>query len=239
MLLLGACTPFAADAPPLTAQRPLLSSDTATVPVGQAEMEVGVRYDHDDDLDVPAALKLGVGDCTELFFEWSPWVHVQQVPDGHSDLLLGGRHRLRDSDDGGPALALQFAGDAPVGDEGAGGEHADLFAAAIATQRWSRTALTAYYQLGALGVGETAAEVEHLLALAVAHSLDQRWGLFAELAGVLRPESDSAASVWTAGVTFATAPSCVFDVALANGNGDDAIDLQVTVGMTLNLGHWR
>jgi len=239
VLLLGACAPFAADAPPVTAQRPLLSSDTATVPLGQAEAEVGVRYDHDDDVDVPSALKLGVGDCTELFFEWSPWVHLQQVPDGHSDLLLGGRHRLRESDDGSPALAVQVAGDAPVGDEVAGGDHADLFAAAIATQRWSCTALTAYYQIGALGIGEATAEFEHVLALAAAHSLDQHWGLFAELAGVVRPESDSEASVWTAGFTFATAPYCVFDVALANGSGDAAIDLQVTVGMTINLGSWR
>src|SRR5262245_37100663 len=69
VLLLGACAPFAADAPPVTAQRPLLLSDTATVPLGEAEAEVGVRYDHDDDVDVPSALKLGVGEGTELFFE--------------------------------------------------------------------------------------------------------------------------------------------------------------------------
>lgn len=234
--LIAACTPFAADERPVTAQRPLLSADTATVPDGEHELEVGTRIDHDDELDLPTALKFGAGERSEIFVEFSPWVHVQHDLDGHSDLLLGGRHRFVDGGFDGLSLAVQSGVDLPIGDDLADTGYTDGFAAAIATRRWNTLAVTAFYQLGAIGQGDARFDFEQLGALAVACSFDQRVGAFAEVAGVLRPEFDSEAAVFTAGLTYATSPGCVLDLAVADGRGDDAPDLQVFLGATIGLG---
>ncbi len=236
LTLLPACAAFEPDAPPLTAQRPLLSADTATVAHGEAEVELGTRLDDDNQLDLPAALKLGVGAATELYLEFSPWVHVQHRFDGHSDLLVGARHRLHDGGDGLPELAVQGAVDLPIGDDGAGGGHTDLFLAGIATERFDWTAVTAFYQFGEQGSGGGAFATEHQLAFAVAQSLDQRFGLFGEFAGVWRPDDGSRATVWTFGVTFASSPHTVFDVAVAHGDGDEAQNTALFLGITTNLG---
>ena len=43
--------------------------------------------------------------------------------------------------------------------------------------------------------------------------------------------------MWTFGLAYATAPWCIFDIAVAAGNGDLAPDLQLFVGVTCGLNH--
>ncbi len=60
------------DAQPAAAQRPTLSSDTATTAVGTLETEIGIEVEPRGSYLIPATLKCGAGESTEVFGTWIP-----------------------------------------------------------------------------------------------------------------------------------------------------------------------
>jgi len=234
------CAGFGQDRAPVTPQRPTLSNNTATTAEGTVEVEAGVAIDPGDSFDSPVVGKWGMSERSELFVAWSPWV-VVDVPgndlDGASDLAVGMRHRFADETAEMPSAAFQLTTKLPTANDEIGtGEH-DFFAAVMLDKRVAEVDFTAFYQLGLLGdPAGRGAETGHDVALAAALALDDRWGVFGELAGRFVSEYDYDSVFLTGGVTFAQDPSLVFDAGLVAGLSDDAPDAVFQVGMTHNLG---
>lgn len=239
--LLGACASMPDDAAGVTPQRPSFSSDTSTTAPGTFELEAGATLDPGDSAAVPMALKYGVGERTEVYVGLSPYQVLERPGEdgeGLGDTLLGLRHRFWESE-ADTSAALQLSTKLPTGDDDEGlssGEY-DLFAAGILTHAFDeRSALTAYYELGFLGdPASSDVDDQHAFALALSRTLPSNYGTFFELAEVFGPH-DVDPIVATLGVTKALSRSVVFDVGLALGLNDDAPDVQLLVGFTVNFG---
>lgn len=237
---LTSCAGLAERGQPVTPQRPTFSSDTNTTAEGTIELETGGSADRNGSLTTPTTVKFGAGPRTELFAGTSPINVVDRPGDegvGFGDVLLGTRHRFWESDDG-LSAAVQLSGKLPTAStsEGLGSGEPDVFLAAIlTTQVGAATALTGYYEYGALGdPAGGGSEDQHGFALAGSHGLDERWGLFAELASVHSSGTDN--TFTTLGASHAYTPSLAFDAGVAIGLSDDADDLRFQLGMTWNFG---
>jgi hypothetical protein len=240
-LVLAGCAPLRHDPAPAVPQRPNLSSDTGTTHRQTFEIETGVSYDPSSAFDTPTALKYGLDDATELFAEWSP-VQWQELPGsdgvGVGDVGVGLRHRFLE-EDGWPSAALQLVGELPAADpdDGVGSGEPSLHAAAMATKTVGRVCLTLFYDLAVTGSPDDGGtDLEHSLAVAGGVPLDGRWGLFAEVAGIIAPEGDDSPLFVNAGVTHAFEPWLVMDTGAQIGLNDDAPDLMWQVGVTMNFG---
>ena len=227
---------------PATPQRPSFSSDTGTVARNTFEVEVGLAVDDQDGLDTPVAAKWGATEATELFLGFSPYLRVDggaDDPSGAGDLVAGGRVRFLEEKGGRPSAAIQFAAKLPSADEaeGLGTGEVDAFGAGILTKTIDLTTLVGYYQLGVLGEpAATGVDLEHGLAVAVAHPLAGDLGGFVEVAGVFTPDQDSEAVFTTIGLGYSASASIVLDAAVAIGLSNDAGDFSATIGATANLG---
>ena len=71
--------------------------------------------------------------------------------------------------------------------------------------------------------------------MAGSHALDDRWGLFAEVAGTATPTRTDPL-ILTAGVTRTLMPHLVLDAGVIVGLNQDAPDAQFLVGLTTNFG---
>lgn len=241
LALLAGCAGTGRDFAPTTAQRPTVSSDTATTAAGTIELESGGAIDPGDSVDTPTVVKWGAGPRTEFFLGWSPHQEIG-LPgpdaDGVSDLLVGTRHRFLEADGQRPSAAFQLATSLPTGDrsQGLSSGEIDFHATAIVTQAFGDFSATAYYDAGILGNPTGGTDLEHTLALAGATTLGQRWGAFGEAAAVLDHERDVEDYLLTVGGTYALSPSLVFDVGATFGINDEAPDFQILFGFTTNLG---
>jgi hypothetical protein len=94
-----------------------------------------------------------------------------------------------------------------------------------------------YYQLGFLAdpVG-TGVDLEHGLALALAHPLLHGLGGFVELSGIVIPDqhTESVSSMW--GLGYPVRDDIVLDVAVAWKHTDEASTLTWRAGVTWNTG---
>lgn len=241
LALLPACLAMPPDGEAVTAQRPTLSSDTATSYEGTFEVEGGLAFDPSDSFDSPVSVKYGVGPATEVFLGLSPYQSVDQGGadgDGFGDLTLGTRHRFWEEADGPGSAAFQLVTKLPTGDEDEGlstGE-VDFFGAGIYTAALDVATLTGYYELGVLGEDPgSGSDLQHVLAVAAARNLHQHVGVFGELATVLLPEGEDSVLA-TLGATYAVSSSLVFDAGVVLGLDEDAPDAVFQVGFTTNYG---
>lgn len=230
------------DPQPVTPQRPTLSSDASTTAPGTVEIEVGGDIEPDGAFIVPATVKYGAGEATEVYGSWLTWQRRDEAggtEEGIGDLLFGARHRFVDSDGGSPALGLQASVKVPVADEdrGLSNGEVDVFFAGMAT--WSGAGLggNLYYEIGLLGDPDgSGVEVSQLPSISGSASLGSGFSLFGEAAGVFVPERDAESGIGTLGFAWSLHPSVVFDAGVRGGIGDDVPDLVFFVGMTWNLG---
>lgn len=238
----SSCSTFPADQAPATPQRPTLSSDTNTTRVGTLEYEAGVTFDPNDLVVFPTTIKWGAGEQTELFLGWPAFMHLERPgadADGPGSLSIGARHRFLEEVDARPSFAAQMVTKLPTASSDAGLDSGeiDFHAAAIATKSIEGFGVTGFYQLGVLGKpGRAGATLEHDVALAVGHGLDERWGLFGELGAALTPDSHTEDVRLTCGATCAVGPSMILDLAVSIGLTNDAPDFQIMFGVTHNLG---
>lgn len=232
-----ACHGIPHDGLPVTAQRPTLSSDTATTAEGSFEVEAGVSVADGGDGGFPASLKYGVSSTAEVFASWSPYVEIDSER-GVGDVRLGLRYRFLEEEDSVPSLAVQSILEIPTADEddGLGSGEPDLLLAGIATKSVYDWAVTGFAELDLLGDPDGGVRVGQSLALAVARSLPDQFGVFGELAGVFVPEDDSALSYTTVGLTYNPQRYLVFDLGVSVGLDEDAEDYILSLGLTQNLG---
>src|SRR5262249_29106822 len=146
----------------------------------------------DDYWETPTNWKYGVDEHDELAVFISPWISVDHVT-GLGDSGLTWRHRFVDAQGEAPAVAWQGSLKLPTADEdrGLGPGHADAFGALSLAGALGSFGWTVYAQLGALGQGNEAPDLEEDLALVGAWSLDARNSLFAELSDRRVHEQDS------------------------------------------------
>jgi len=242
--LLGGCSGLPSDGEPVSAQRPTLSSDTATTVEGTFELELGATWDPGQFWDTPTTLKYGSGPSTEVFLGWSPYVWLElpgENRQGIGDLLVGIRHRFHEATESSPSAAVQTTVKLPTADEdsGVGTGELDASFAGIVTRDLGGYFATGYYALDVLGEPSGGTVVGHAVALASTTPLVGRFAGFGEIAGVFLPELDFEPIFSTLGVTYNPRRFLVFDVGVAIGLNEDAPDLRVVVGLTENLGGHR
>lgn len=225
-----------------TPQRPTFSSDTSTTSPGTLEIEAGGTLDPGDEFSLPMNFKLGVSESAEVFVGWTPyqWVERQgQDGRGQGDVLLGTRQRLVDESESRPSFAYQLAGKLPTASErdGLGSGELDLFVAGIATKSLENITCTGYYQLGFLGEpDDDGFDLEHGAALSLAAPVIDQWSVFGEVAGTFHHEQSEYPVFTTIGMAYTPVGSVVFDCAAAIGLNSDAPDLQLNLGLTMNMG---
>jgi hypothetical protein len=242
LLLSGAaaCQLVSQDLAPPTPQRRTFSVSTATPRAGQLDLELGLAHDLGDGIALPATLRWGADEQSELFLGGVPWSERDDTDGrGVGDVTLGARRRVREQHEDEPSLALQAAVKIPTADadEGLGSGELDLLLAGILSRDEGVKSSTLYYQLGLLGEsGDQGIDLEHLLTAAFSQSIDERLGLFAEVAGVWSPEQERSGAYLVLGATWAPSAVAVVDVAAQFGFGDDAEDLVLVIGLSRALG---
>lgn len=229
------------DRAPATPQRPTVSFDTSTTAAGTVELESGVLVDPSDLVDTPLTLKYGTGDDTELFVGWSPLLVLdRQGSDatGSGDVVLGARHRLWQADGGLPSAAALFSAKLPAAStaDGLGSGQPDVRVGGVLNRSVGPVNANLFYQYGALGVPGGGTTSEHTLTLTLGAGLADGVACFAELAGVFVPAASVDSVFLVTGVAFAPEPDLVLDAGITAGLSDDAPDLQLFVGCTVNFG---
>lgn len=241
-LALAGCTLVGGEHLPVTPHRPTFSRSTATTAEGSLEVETGLVVDPDDLFDTPTTFKSGLSDRSEVFVDVSPFVDVETDGvdgDGFGDLAVGVCHRFWEERDDEPSAAFQLLTKLPTGDEdeGLSSGEIDFFAAAIATKTLGPDSVTAFYQLGVLGDPDGAGtDLQNGLAVSGSHPLDERLGVYGELAALFGGSDVDDLTFATVGFTHPAAPDLVFDAGVRLGLLGDAPDLQLLFGLTYNLG---
>lgn len=224
-----------------TPQRPTVSFDTSTTAQGTVEVEAGVSVDPGDFFDSPVTLKYGTSADTELFVGYSPLQYLDRAgpdADGGSDLVLGTRHRLWQGDDDTPSAAVVLSGKLPTAraSNGLGSGQVDVRIGGILNQQFGPVNANVFYQYGALGNPGGGHSSEHTATVTAGWALADRWGAFAELAGIFVPSTKTDSVFTIVGATFTPEPSLVLDAGVTVGLSSDAPDLQVFFGCTHNFG---
>lgn len=223
-----------------TPQRPTFSSNTKTTTANTLELEAGTVVDVGDSFSSPMTLKYGLADGEEIFISLSPLNFLErpgQDAEGFGDLTIGTRRRVWKDDQA--AAAFQLATKLPTGDENDGlstGEM-DFFAAAIVDYEVDlATTITCYYQFGVIGQpGLDDPGIQHSGAIAGSHTLNEDFGLFAEVAGISDPGLVDPLFA-TFGVTHPLSETFIVDAGLVVGLNTDAPDAQFIIGLTTNFG---
>jgi hypothetical protein len=241
-IALTACVAVSHDGSPVTAPRPLYSSDTATIPAGSYEVEAGAVFDPKDGGQVVGVFKYGAGERTEVYLENAPYTALNGRDDsaaGFGDVLLGFRHRLVEERGARPSLAFQPTIKLPTAadDDDLGSGEPDLLLAGMATKTIAGVGVTAFYQLGVVGEEDGDFGFESQLALAASGVFpDSRLGGHVELATIHLPKIDECHNLLTLGATYNPGAWLVFDVGASMGLSHAAPDLQLLAGFTHNLG---
>lgn len=240
LLACGSCAGFPQQQAPVTPQRPLLSINPDTTAAGTLEVESGMAIDPDDSFRWPTTVKWGMAERTELFASTSLWTHLDaNGADGPEDLQLGLRQRLLDEDETRPGVAVQVKNQLPTGNDqnGLGSGGTQVFFAGTASKHFGAERLTAFYQLGLLDDPNGGRpDLEHDLALALSHGLDEQWSLFGELGGVIVNAYDYNAAFTNLGARYAVNQFLTLDVGVEIGLSPDAPDFQLLFGGSWNLG---
>lgn len=230
----GAGCRVAGSRPP-SPQRPTLSSDTSTTAQGTLEVETGVDLDPDDRFGLPTTLKYGLSDTGEVSLGLSLFERIDRPgddADGPSDVTVATRHRVWER--GPDSAAFQLATKLPTADEdeGLSSGELDFGAAGILSHSGSPLSWTAFGELSWLGDPSGGTDPRQALALAASVPGPGASSLFGELAhiGGSGPDQQFATlgTAWPAG-------DAVLDLGVRLGIDDDAPDLVLLVGMTLNL----
>lgn len=244
LLLASSCVSL--DSPglaPAHPQRPTYSNDTYTTPNGMLEVEAGAAVQFRRDSSVPATLKYGMGERTEMFVGMDV-ARSTELPNGHTttgfgDAWLGFRHRLRDKDEFEPGFAMQFTTKLPLAstDRDLGTGEIDFFGAIIAEKDFKGNTGVGFYELGLLGEqAEPELDLQHLFAVAGYTPISDELEGYGEASFIWRPEQDYEDLSFAGGVFYKIHPSFVLDAGLRVGLTDDAPDYQILVGLTRALG---
>lgn len=224
-----------------TPQRPTFSNDTFTTAKNTFEIETGVAVDPGDELETAVTGKVGVTDHADLLLTWSPHLVLERPgrdARGQGDVFVASRVRLREDEDGIPAVALLGTVKIPTASDrrGVGSGELDALFTGIVTKQIDAFSITANYQLGFLGEpGDGGFDLQHAFAIAAGTGLSDRVGVFAEVAGVFVHEQDVESVFTTAGLTYTPTPSVVLDAGAVTGLSSDAPEFRLFVGATINL----
>jgi len=228
---------------PVLPQRASFCSDPTTTAEGTFETEFGVLAAEDNRVDVPVLVKWGSTDHTELYCGWSPYVRLASrdvAPDGHGDLVLGSRIRVRDETARGPAAAFELFTKLPVAnrESGVGTGLVDVFVAGSVSKAFDLNSVVGYYQLGVLSNPDgRSALLEHLVSGAVSRPVHGPVQAFAEVAGVFTPAQDLSALLLGLGIGYVVHPNVVFDAEAFVGLTHDAEAFVLALGITANVGN--
>jgi hypothetical protein len=222
-----------------TPQRPTFSSDTNTTVEGTLEVEAGVVTDPGDAFSTPSTLKFGSGPATELFLNFTPFIHIDGAGEsinGWGDLGLGVRHRVLEEEGHAPSVAFQTIIKLPIADDDIGTNEVDVSFATMASKNLSNVSTTGFYQLDVLGTSGGGSNVGHIFAAAAGKNVVENLDAFTELAVLWVPATDNEQFLLTLGAANRLSPSFVVDGAVIIGIGSDAPDFQLVMGVTKNLG---
>ncbi len=242
--LLTSCSLLEPTDASVTPQRPTVSFDPNTTAHGTFEIEGGFVRSSDENQSLPLSLKYGAGPQTELFLANAPFVRLERpggIERGPSDLSVGVRHRVLDSDGASPSAAVQAIVQLPTASRSDGlsdGETDAFFAGTVDFGIADATA-TAFYSLDLLGQVDGSTEVGHTAAFALAQPPSGNFSLFGELAFSVVPDLSTESYLATIGLAHSTEPTTVFDIALVLGLNDEPADWQLVIGLTRNLGRPR
>ncbi|MCB9879909.1 MAG: hypothetical protein H6835_20145, partial [Planctomycetes bacterium] len=157
---------------------------------------------------------------------------------GPGDLVLGMRQRLFGAGGGDLSGALVLSGKLPTAADssGLGSGEPDVRLGAIVNRSFGGVGANLFYQYGALGDPAGGSDDEHTLTLTLGTPLAAEVTMFAELGAIWLPEQDQRRVFCIPGLAWTVRPWCVLDCALNVGLSDDAPDLQLYVGSTINFG---
>ncbi len=209
-------------------------TDTDTTAAGRVEIEAGLVLDPGAQLEVPAAIKFGVDDSTELFATASPVrrVHVDG-PDvrGLGDVGLSVRRRFREARDW--SLAFEAGALLPAEDDGAGRAELGFTGALIAAASpRPGVGLVGSYRLDLVGEGRRDFDAEHSLSAVLQLAVARRGTLFAELSGAWAPEPNDWSTAALLGFAFLVSDSVQLDVGVATPLSGDESGASARIGLT-------
>jgi hypothetical protein len=223
------------------AGRPLDTEDTATVPPGETEVELGVDHARVGDVGLSAAravVAVGLTDRVEVRLE-SAAVVVDQSPRaahaGAGDTVLGAKYRLLGESTAAPAVLAALAVRLPTGDpdRGLGSPGTDVTMLAVVGKRWH--ALTVHGNVGYTIVTDDRRADVWTLAASAEWAVHDRWTVVAEVvSGVGAAHTDTSAIV-RAGARFDVSERLAIDGAAATGLTPSSPDLVITAGVTLKF----
>jgi hypothetical protein len=228
-------------AAPAHAGRPLDTEDTAVVPRGDAELELGIdhaRADDEGQSAVRAVVAAGLHSSVEVRLE-SALVAVDPGRGashaGTGDTVLGIKYRLRDESDAAPALLGALAVRLPTGDEdrGLGSPGADVMLLAVAGKRWGP--LTLHGNAGYTIVTDDRGADAWRLAASVEWAASERWTAVAEVVSDIAAEGADAIAVVRAGARFDVSERIALDGAVGAGLTPSSPDVVITLGVTLKF----
>lgn len=239
-LMSVACVSPNTKSAPTTSQRPTLSRNTETTAAGTLELEAGTAIDVGDSFMAPMTLKYGIDEDEELFLSVSP-INFLDRPgsdgQGFGDLTVGMRRRVWSQKE--VAVGFQFATKLPTGDEddGISSGEMDFFAAGIVDYDFDlATTITGFYQFGVIGdPADTDSNLQHLIALAGTHTLNDQFGLFGELSSTSNSSADDPAFA-ILGITHPLSAGFVVDAGVQLGLNTEAPDARFLIGLTTNFG---
>ncbi len=237
----SACITAVPSEEPVTAQRPIYSTDTATAPEGTAEFQLGGTWEPHSFGDTPFYLGYGVTPSTELFVGGSPVLHVDEPGSsetGFGDLTLGVRDRFTEEEGGAPSTAIQVTLKLPTASEtrGLGTGELDLLLAGVLTKSIGDYSVTGFYSLDLLGEPSGGFDIGHSLALLSTTPMFGRFAAFGELTAIVIPEQDESQLFSTVALTFNPSDTLVLDLGVVVGFTDDSPDFQLVFGLTQLLG---
>lgn len=240
LLPLAACQVTSGAGNPPAPQRPTVSVDANTTAEGSTELEFGVTIDPGDYLAAPLLFKYGFSENVELFVGGDV-VRSTDMLDrdetGIGDAIVGTRFRFWEDEEREMAAAGLFQVKLPTADDGKGlgsGEIDYIGAGTVTAALGEKASLTGYAQLGLIG-RPGGDDLQTVVALVPSVAIDERTGVFAELA-MFQNEGPSDPMQLMLGVTRLLEVDMLADAGLVFGLNEEAPDLVLFIGLTLNLG---
>jgi Putative MetA-pathway of phenol degradation len=226
---------------PVHADRPLDTEDTATVPRGEGEVELGVdhaRAGNESRSAVRVVVAAGVSSSVEVRVE-SAFVAVDPIHGashaGAGDTLFGVKYRLRDESDAAPAVLAALAVRVPTGDDdrGLGSPGADVTMLAVVGKRWG--ALTLHGNAGYTIVTHDRDADAWRLAASGQWTATERWTAVAEVVSDIGAKEADTIAVARAGARFDASERVAIDGAVGAGLTPSSPDIVITLGVTLKF----
>ena len=245
LFLTALATPLYAEEtePTVTPYRPTLSNPADLSEPGWLEMEMGVqRIQGGSDLrrdSVPILAKLAFSENWGILVGGELGISRtdmnNQIFSGNGDTTFLVKHRMPSATEG-TAWGIEAGYKSPTAPDTLGSGKTDYIVNGIFSTVISENQLDLNFSATKLGVvADGEGEIQYGWAAALAHNLNDKWGVFGELSGVSRNATASQSQLM-AGATYNWSKRVVFDAGASWGLTKTSQDWTAFAGLSVLLG---